>query len=510
MQRCVRCFRDLKSHPDHAAFIKTANDIRDELKQLKDSGGKPTKRFIDYFYAIINTPFFGQWLDEELPARHLAQLSKLVVTFSEYYGYDWIGGKSVDKVWEKFFNSFIRVLFDGGLNEYEDEEEAFPSGAVQVMTFHQSKGLEFPVIIVGSLHAQISAAKKIDSMLKDYYPRPLFDPPSRITDYDKRRLYYVAFSRAKDFLVLTGHNDLTEQVAKRKEYFEGALAKCQSSEVFLSQKKYENVECKPIDSDAVKPVLGFTSHISAYERCPRQFQYQKQYGFESVRDEQYWMGNVVHNTLQDIHDHVLKKKVGELDAALVKRLFEQAVYNLQRQGIEAPKLSPARKAKGEKDLETVALESVQRYVEKNGERLKHTRWAEKEILVDEEGYTLTGVIDLLIHDDSDYVELVDFKAGRKVNNEKYREGYANQIRLYCKQAEPKIGKVPDEGYIYWVTEPEGVDSKDPVDIDPALLNSTKKAVDRVAQGIISKEFPKLPAKDDNVCGICEFEGRCWG
>ena len=75
-----------------------------------------------------------------------------------------------------------------------------------------------------------------------------------------------------------------------------------------------NVECKPIDSDLVKPVLGFTSHISAYERCPRQFQYQKQYGFESVRGDQFWMGNVVHNTLQDIHDHVLKNKKGHLNA----------------------------------------------------------------------------------------------------------------------------------------------------------------------------------------------------
>jgi hypothetical protein len=216
------------------------------------------------------------------------------------------------------------------------------------------------------------------------------------------------------------------------------------------------------------------------------------------------------NTLQDIHDHVLRNKAGALDVTLVKQLFEQAAYNLQRQGIEAPKLSPARKAKGEKDLETIALESVQRYVKENRERLKFTRWAEKEMLVDEEGYTLAGVIDLLIHDDTNHVELVDFKAGRKANNEKYREGYANQIRLYCKQAEPKIGKVPDEGYIYWVTEPEGVYPKDPVDIDPALLEGTKKAVEKVAQGIIKKKFPKLPAKDENVCGICEFEGRCWG
>ncbi len=160
-------------------------------------------------------------------------------------------------------------------------------------------------------------------------------------------------------------------------------------------------------------------------------------------------------------------------------------------------------------LRDSALRSILRYTRENKERIQHCTWAEKEILIDEKDYTLTGVIDLLIHDDTGYVELVDFKAGRKKTNEPYREGYIDQVRLYCHQADKKIGKTPDEAYLYWITEPEGQNPKDYVDTNPALLAKTRTRVDQIAQKIINKEFPPIKKKNEDVCGICEFSERCW-
>jgi DNA helicase-2/ATP-dependent DNA helicase PcrA len=216
------------------------------------------------------------------------------------------------------------------------------------------------------------------------------------------------------------------------------------------------------------------------------------------------MGNVVHNTLKDIHDHVLKKKGGKLTDSEVKEYLEQNIDSLRRKGVPPPP-SP----KGKTPPEKLALDSILRYVAENRDKLKHCRWAEKEILIDEKDYTLTGVIDLLIHDDTGYAELVDFKAGRKKSNEPYKEGYADQVRLYCKQVEPKIGKTPDEAYLYWVLEPEGVNPVDQVDNNPSLLKATRERVDNTARKIISKNFPKKGKKDNDICGICEFEERCW-
>ena len=71
------------------------------------------------------------------------------------------------------------------------------------MTIHQAKGLEFPVVVVGSLEKQLSTTRYIDRDLQPYYQRPPFEPDNRITAFDRMRLYYMAFSRPEKVLVLT-------------------------------------------------------------------------------------------------------------------------------------------------------------------------------------------------------------------------------------------------------------------------------------------------------------------
>ena len=110
VDRCVRTFRSFKGQSGFNRFVSKAKKLQSEIKRLKVKSGKPQKKFIDYFYSLINSEFMAKWLDEELPARHLAQISQLIDTFSEYYGYEWVGGRNADKIWDKFFNSFLRVL----------------------------------------------------------------------------------------------------------------------------------------------------------------------------------------------------------------------------------------------------------------------------------------------------------------------------------------------------------------------------------------------------------------
>jgi DNA helicase-2/ATP-dependent DNA helicase PcrA len=56
-----------------------------------------------------------------------------------------------------------------------------PKGYVQVMTIHQAKGLEFPVVVVGSLAVQLPSRKEVDRVLSPHYHRAPFEPPNRIT-----------------------------------------------------------------------------------------------------------------------------------------------------------------------------------------------------------------------------------------------------------------------------------------------------------------------------------------
>ena len=78
----------------------------------------------------------------------------------------------------------------------------FPTGRIAVTTIHQSKGLEWPVVAVGSLDG-FGGGDEVGCDLEPYFPRPTFEPIERIPDYDRMRQHYVAFSRAQHLLILT-------------------------------------------------------------------------------------------------------------------------------------------------------------------------------------------------------------------------------------------------------------------------------------------------------------------
>ena len=73
---------------------------------------------------------------------------------------------------------------------------------VAVTTIHQAKGLEWPVVAVGSLDG-FGGGDEVGCGLEPHFPRPSFEPLARIPDYDRMRQHYVAFSRARDLLVLS-------------------------------------------------------------------------------------------------------------------------------------------------------------------------------------------------------------------------------------------------------------------------------------------------------------------
>jgi DNA helicase-2/ATP-dependent DNA helicase PcrA len=107
---------------------------------------------------------------------------------------------------------------DVGLNE--DLIDAFPAGRLPVLSIHQSKGLEFPLVIVdvGSrfrtnhrTQARLRFPRVGDEAhtMEDYFRRyspmgpPSRSPVDRAFD-DLIRQYFVAFSRARNVLLLVG------------------------------------------------------------------------------------------------------------------------------------------------------------------------------------------------------------------------------------------------------------------------------------------------------------------
>jgi len=107
---------------------------------------------------------------------------------------------------KKFYNLCCKSFFAGRTPEHEDEDEIVAPGHVSVMTIHQSKGLEFDVVIVRGLRR--ANMQPLSAIMHTFFA-PLRARPisvhlnnQELRDTDDFRGYYVAFSRAKHLLIL--------------------------------------------------------------------------------------------------------------------------------------------------------------------------------------------------------------------------------------------------------------------------------------------------------------------
>ena len=72
-----------------------------------------------------------------------------------------------------------------------------------VTTIHRSKGLEWDVVVVGSLAFHNRDVDPVGRVLLPHANRRVLEPRDRIATFDHMRQHYVAFSRARHLLALT-------------------------------------------------------------------------------------------------------------------------------------------------------------------------------------------------------------------------------------------------------------------------------------------------------------------
>src|SRR5436853_2642584 len=204
------------------------------------------------------------------------------------------------------------------------------------MSIHQAKGLEFPVIAVGGLHKAKSASDPAGRDLQSFYSsqRQQFEPENRIALFDLMRLYYVAFSRAEQFLVLLGN--------KRKPplaYFDTIWRSLPQWPHIQSDVLKVSAETKLKLQTALKPHYSFTRHIQTYETCPRQYEFLQEYDFAPSRQKDTFLGLLVHHTIEGLHREVLAGKFITLGEQRLHALLDNTHACLLRHHIHPLDLS---------------------------------------------------------------------------------------------------------------------------------------------------------------------------
>ena len=266
------------------------------------------------------------------------------------------------------FAKFLQYRADSAYPEgWQDNQYANPD-AVRVMTVHQAKGMQWPVVFMPALLKNRFPAPRIGGYgVWHIVPRGGVIGQDRYegTIEDERRLFYVAMTRSQKFLFLTwapiqGKNN---RYAKRSEFWDDILV---SKHVKRRRQDYSGrtrLDPKPRASIA-NVTLSF-SDMKYFFECPYQFKLRILYGFNAPIHEALGYGKSLHDALAEVHGRAIRGDVP--DPSEVSRLVETHLH--------VPYAYPALR----KTLERSAEKVIDNYLGDNAADFQNIEFSEKAV-----------------------------------------------------------------------------------------------------------------------------------
>ncbi len=463
--------------------------------------------FSGLFYQLLQFDLFNCYLEgdsyqvnDSRAIRNISLFSKLLTKFEYLHRVSVFTPKSINVNITTFFNQYLRFLINGGINEYEDNSEYAPSGCVSFLTIHQSKGLEFPIVIVDSLNTTPRKQySDLDEILQEnFYRKKPFEPLDRTKQYDFWRLYYTAFSRAQNLLVLSCQENTASGQGTRNVPSKPFVKLYKTLPNWREVNSIYDLSIDKIKDVNIKKEYSFTSHINIFETCALQYKFYKEFDFSPVRQGATLFGSLVHQTIEDIHKSALRNEESKITESNVEDWFNSNYNNLVKK--ERVYLAP--------QTQKAALDQVLRYVKKQRNDWSHIKEAEVDVSLVKDKYILKGTIDLIKGKD-ETVEIIDFKSEKKPDLVKESEmmyHYKRQLEVYAHLIEERTGQKVSNMHLYYTGE-ENSNPYVTFPKDTKAIDNTIETFDGIVQKIEAKDF-EIKKRPKKHCRNCDMRYYC--
>lgn len=264
---------------------------------------------LDIFYRLMGFEHFKAMFDQaerngdEGPVANLGMITQYLQRFVDERApiitANILEGGTFRNI---LFTSYLFALYRLGETELEDAEDPFPRGRIPFLTVHQSKGLEFPVVVLGNPARQNRGPQMVEQLVRPLLSREPGEPLDRLTEFDIMRMFYVALSRAKNLLVIA--------------HFRGRGQSMWGPFQDLLDSKFPRIPGFPLHTvpaatvqhEDLPRVYSFTADFLFYKKCPRQYMIFRKFGFVPSRAQTMFFGSLVHRTLEDLHHELIRRR----------------------------------------------------------------------------------------------------------------------------------------------------------------------------------------------------------
>ncbi len=361
----------------------------------------------------------------------------------------------------------------GFLEELRLEIESGEEGALQidpdagpelvkVMTVHASKGLEFRHVFIVSVVDQRFPTRPRSEAI----PLPAGLINERLEEgnphlEEERRLMYVAMTRAKESLTLTGADDYGGARKKKPSVF---LEEAQLEIPALATKTKADllhlVPAKPVlfpaktetESFPLKRRFSFTQ-LAAFQTCGLQYKFAHVYKIPVLGKHQKSFGQAIHLTFQDILQinlDRLKVQQTDLFAAVPVQGFQltmaEALAIYEARWAENDHWYPDRKMYDEYHAEGRA--ATKRLVEEWQAAPPEVAFLEAPFEWRVGEHSLKGKVDRIDRLPNGHFAILDYKTGRAKDSDELDTGAKEQLWIYQMAMEERGIPIDRLTYVY--------------------------------------------------------------
>jgi len=446
-----------------------------------------------------------------------------VDAFRKFLG-KWEGQSETWKLAE--FKEYFQYFLEAG-GSIEAPESANAANAVQMMTVHAAKGLEFPVVFILSVAPRRFPHGERKPVIE--FPDALRKgpgPPANIHEQEERRLFYVALTRAQERLyvssvvkpgkkpsafiddllsdpVLAARDVERVQVPEAQPEAAGApRAETPPRERPTAEKPQGSLFRGEPEAPGVHPPIAewagrtpeamaeeklqlSASAIETYEECPQKFKFSHYLRIPTGPQPALTFGNIMH---QCVRRYFELRKQGPVEFEKLESYFAQTWKST---GFEDDYQEQAYRKAG--------LEQLRAFAKKHESNQTLPVGAETYFSLDVGDVVLEGRIDQINPLSERSVELVDYKTGRPRSQKDADKSL--QLSVYALAARDQLRLNPARLTFYSLTNNEPVSTvRTPKDLD-AVLGEIRGVAAQIRQQL-------FPPKPGFVCQYCSYGLIC--
>jgi DNA helicase-2/ATP-dependent DNA helicase PcrA len=373
------------------------------------------------------------------------------------------------------------INYARGAYEGFDGEADFELDAVDLTTVHRAKGLEWPVVFVPSVTANRFPTTRTGQVQEWLVPRDRFSAQRyEGSDGDERRLFYVAMTRARDWLSVSRHKRVSKNTVHPSPYYLDLLD---------LETTPEEIRLPPIESvgeGADDPIPLSFSELAMFIDCGLAFRLRELIGFKPRIAPELGYGKAVHHVMRAVAEAT--RATGAVPSSdEIDRLLDQSFF------------LPSANKPAHRQLKRAARKLVATYTERHEDDLHRVWETERPFELHLEGVTVSGRADVILDEEGGVpsaLAIVDYKTSTDAS----ALDHALQLQVYA-DAGRREGLDVRGAYVHDLKAA----NRDPIPVDQESVIKAEGTVTDAAAKIRAREYEPNPG---TRCLRCEVRTIC--